>query len=781
MRLVIGFRLRLALFFVGMLVAVQLITGALVYGVTRHALVVDGERQLAANAKAFDAQMDDVAARIAGNVRVMALDFALRQAIAQGDRGTVLSVLHNHGRRVGASRMQLINLDGTIVADTADTHANGQAFQFAELIQRAFYQQTAVMAAVQGHVYWIIVVPIYAPQPVGLVVVYVQVDDQLLAHMQELSTLRRDLVLEVQLAPSQWQAVAQGDRSTPFARGLQHVAGDFPVQPSLRRIAQSDYIVLAQPLQHPYNSAPVVVLFGYSLDDALRPYHNLALAWSALLALGLAAGLFGAWMIARNVSRPVEWLATVAKRIEQGDYRMPPRLHRHDEIGALANAIGTMAAAVQQREERISYQATHDAVTGLPNRMAIEAAITRSLDDGVALGSLLMIGLTRVPDIIKTVGHGLCDRLMRDAGERIQRVADGAEVARATDSNFVVWLAGTDRDGAVQVAIRILDALATPYTEADVSIDMVPAVGIAAYPEHAIKAVALLRYAETAQFAAVGSSKAWAFYQAAIDPHRPERLSLMGQLRDALAQDQLQLHYQPKLALASRRLDGAESLVRWQHPLRGTIMPDAFIGMAEDTGNIQRLTRWVLEAAIAQASQWRVNGLQLGMAVNLSARDLGDADLPRYILGLAAMYRLPHEQLTLEITERAVIGEFEAALRVLHQLREQGFRITIDDFGVGQSSLAYLHKLPVDELKIDQSFIKHLMDDANDRVIVRSIVELSHGLGYKVTAEGVENEATLDYLASIGCDHAQGFFVARPMSADALVQLTTTALHQSHA
>ena len=779
--MVIGFRLRLALFFVGMLAAVQLITGALVYGVTRRALIVDGERQLVANAKAFDAQMDDVSARIAGNVRVMALDFALRQAIAEGDRGTVLSVLHNHGRRVGASRMQLINLDGTVAVDTTDVHAGGKSFPFAELIQRAFYERAAEMAAVQGRVYWIVVVPIYAPQPVGLVAVYVEVDDELLAHMQELSTLRRDVALEVQLSPSHWQAVAFGDRSTPFARGLEHVTGDFPAQPSLRRIAQSDYIVLAQPLPHPYNSAPVVILFGYSLDDALRPYHNLALAWSALLALGLAVGLFGVWVIARNVSRPVEWLATVAKRIEQGDYRVPPRLHRRDEIGALANAIGTMAAAVQQREERISHQATHDAVTGLPNRTAIEADITRDMANGATHGSLLMIGLTRVPDIIKTMGHGLCDRLMHDAGERIQHVADGAQVARATDSNFVTWLPNTSRDEAVQAAIRILEELATPYTEPDVSIDMVPAIGIAVYPEHATQAVALLRYAETAQFAAVGSSKAWAFYQASIDPHRPEQLSLMGELREALTRGQLELFYQPKLTLPTRRLDSAEALVRWQHPVRGAISPDVFIGMAEDTGNIQRLTRWVLETAIGQVSQWRAQGLQLRVAVNLSAHDLGDADLPQYIVDLAALHRLPHEQLTLEITERAVIGEFDAVSRVLQQLGEEGFHIAIDDFGVGQSSLSYLHKFPIDELKIDQSFIKHLNDDADDRIIVRSIVELSHDLGYHVTAEGVEDEGTLDYLASIGCDHAQGYFVARPMNADSLAHLIATQPKSSHA
>jgi len=206
-----------------------------------------------------------------------------------------------------------------------------------------------------------------------------------------------------------------------------------------------------------------------------------------------------------------------------------------------------------------------------------------------------------------------------------------------------------------------------------------------------------------------------------------------------------------------------------------------FIGMAEDTGNIHRLTRWALEAGITQASQWRAQGLLLRVAVNLSARDLSDANLPRYIAELADLHGLPHDQLTLEITERAVIGEFESASRVLQQLDEQGFHIAIDDFGVGQSSLSYLHKLPVHELKIDQSFIRHLMDDANDRIIVRSIVELSHNLGYSVTAEGVEDAQTLQYLASIGCDHAQGYFVARPVDADSIADAIAHPFDRGHA
>jgi diguanylate cyclase (GGDEF)-like protein len=615
----------------------------------------------------------------------------------------------------------------------------------------------------QAKAYWVVVVPIYAPQPVGLVVVYVPLDNALLDHLRKLSALPGDIELAVRPAGAQWQAVAQ---SLTHAGLVASLAGQgLPTRPAVRLIRGHEYLVLAQPLRQPRSTAPVVAVLGYSLEDALRPFRSVAIAWAVLLALGLVVGLVGAWLTARSVSRPVESLAVAARRIEAGDYHTPPRLSRRDELGQLAAAFGTMAEAVRQREQRIREQALHDHVTGLPNRVAIETIIERSREAGTAHGALLMVGLSRVPDIIKTMGHGLCDRLMHEIGARLGRVAARASLARATDTQFVAWLPGADRTEAVASALRILDALGAPYVEANVSVDTLPAIGVAMFPEDGALAAVLLRHAEVAQFAATGASRPLAFYDAATDPHRAERLSLMGELREALDHDQLVLHYQPKLALASRRVDGAEALVRWHHPRHGAVPPQDFIGMAEDTGNIQRLTRWALAAGIAQASRWHARGLALNVAVNLSARDLAETELPLRIGRLLSIHGLPPAQLTVEITERAVIGEPDKALRVLNGLADLGVGIAVDDFGVGQSAFAYLRRLPVNELKIDQTFVRQLARDVNDQTIVRSIVELGHRLGYRVTAEGVEDAGALEQLATIGCDHAQGFFIARPMPA----------------
>jgi diguanylate cyclase (GGDEF)-like protein len=763
-----GFRLRLALFFVATLVAVQLLTAGLVYEVTRRALVTEGERQLTANAQAFVAQMDDISVRVAGNVEVLSLDYALRSAIAERDRGTVLSVLRNHGRRVGASRMLLIGLDGTVEADTGEAATTPARFPFPDLIDSAYDHRTAAVVAMDGKASWMVVVPIYAPQPVGLVVVNVPLDDALLTHMQQLSALPRDIELAAQSASGRWTVVARGDRRSGLVDSLAAAHQALPWKPLLTEVGGKEYMVLAQRLKQPQQGTRVVAILGYSLDDALSPFRSVAIAWATLLALGLGVGLLGAWVTARSVSRPIESLAATVRRIAAGDYRAAPGMERHDEIGQLASAFGTMTEAVRQRELRIRHQAMHDSVTDLPNRVAAETTIDQVLtaDDGNQ-GALLMIGLTRAPEIVKTMGHALCDRLMRDTSERIQRVAAGAYLARASDTQFMLWLSPADQASAVAVALRILDVLNEPYQEIDLSIDRLPSVGIAMAPSSGMPASTLLRHAEVAQFAASGSASALSFYDAATDPHRPERLSLMGDLREALDCNGLSLHYQPKRDLANGRIDGAEALLRWNHPRRGWVSPEAFIGMAEDTGNIHRVTRWVLASALAQAQQWIEQGLPLQIAVNLSARDLEEAELPERIGRLLSIHQIPASRLTVEVTERAVIGESDTAIRILRRLAGQGIGIAIDDFGVGQSTFAYLRHLPVSELKIDQMFVKHLATDPNDQIIVRSIVDLSHRLGYRVTAEGVEDQGALDYLASIGCDHAQGFFVARPMPADA--------------
>ncbi len=763
------FRLRLASFLVASLAVLQIVTALLVYEVTRRQIIGEGEHQLALASTAFSRQLDDVSVRVADNVSVLTLDYALRSAIAQRDRDTVLSALRNHGRRVGATRMLLVGLDGAIQADTqADPKL--QKFPFTDLLDTALEHPEAAVVAWDDRAYWIVVVPVSAPTLIGLIAAAIPIDDAFLKHIQEQSTLPNTIELAVQDARGSWVPVARGSERSNLAEQFVSSRGVWPKEgPVLREVDGREYVVSATRLRSATLSPSILAVIGYSLDDALRPYRSVGIAWAALLALGLVLGLVGSLLIARGVSRPVEALAATARRIASGDYRPPEPLTQSGELGELSAAFANMTQAIGEREEQIRFQSGHDAVTGLPNRVAVEATIEQQLlAEPDARGALLVVALARLPEITKTVGHAISDRLMRDAGERIRGPAGDALVARAGDSEFLVWQRAADQAKAIALAFRLIDELAEPYREADLAIDLAPAVGIALHPDHGAEASVLLQHADVALFAALGTADPVVVYDPIVDPHRPERLSLMGDLREALDQNQLRLHYQPKLNLAMRSVDGVEGLVRWQHPKMGLLAPDSFIPLAEETGNIRRVTRWVLAAGIAQAQRWNVHGRRLRIALNLSARDVDDPDLPQRIEELLSVHGVAPDMILLEITESAAMARPEAAVRVLRRVADLGIDLAIDDFGVGQSSFAYLRRLPVRELKIDKSFLLRFAIGPEDRSIVRSIVELGHRLGYRVTAEGVNDQATLDYLTEIGCDHAQGFFIARALPPDTL-------------
>ncbi|HET7844621.1 MAG TPA: GGDEF domain-containing protein, partial [Xanthomonadales bacterium] len=554
------------------------------------------------------------------------------------------------------------------------------------------------------------------------------------------------------------QALLAGTATAPDAARLVLVRPD-----------QREYVALARALGAGEPGHGVTAVLGYSLDDALRPYREVAVAWLALLGLGLGIGLAGALLIARGVSRPIESLAATARRIEAGDYAPTPPVRGSDEIAQLDAALASMRRAIGEREERIRFQAGHDAVTGLPNRFSAEAAIGRQLAEAPGQpAALVTVGLPRMAEIVKTMGHAISDRVMQAVAARLTRAAGARQFSRVSDTSFAVFLPGAQRSEAIAFALRLLDALGDPYREADLAIDLAPAFGIALHPVHGETAPVLMQRAEVALFLALTGADPVSVYEPATDPHRAERLTLMSELRTAIEHDELSLHFQPKLDLATGRVDSVEALVRWTHERRGNVPPDAFVGLAEETGNVRRLTRWVLAAAIAQARRWHAAGHALRVAVNVSARDLDDSELPRRIADLLAAHALPAASLSLEVTESAVMARPDAAMPVLLKLAEMGVELSIDDFGVGQSSFAYLRRMPLGELKIDRSFVTRIAHGGRDRTIVRSIVELAHGLGYRVTAEGVEDAAALDCLREIGCDHAQGYFVARPMPADEL-------------
>jgi diguanylate cyclase (GGDEF)-like protein/PAS domain S-box-containing protein len=424
----------------------------------------------------------------------------------------------------------------------------------------------------------------------------------------------------------------------------------------------------------------------------------------------------------------------------------------------------------KQAEETIRRLSTHDILTGLPNR----ALLHERLADEVARGrtedrpvGLLILSLDRFREINNTLGQQNGDLIIQQVARRLGDVLGQDErVARLRGDEFGILLPGADVRLAQQVATKVLAALERPFVVMRLPIEVSGSVGISVFPGHGDDAETLLRRADLAVLAAKREPGSFVVYTPECDPYDPQRLNLLGELRRALEGDELLLHYQPKVDIKARALVGAEALLRWRHPRHGMVPPDEFIPLAEKSGLIKPLARWVLKEAVRQCRRWAHGGRALPVAVNLSARNLQDPSLVSQISELLAAEGVAAGQLRVELTESAVMSDPGRAVLSLRQLRLAGIEMALDDFGTGYSSLAYLQTLPVSELKIDKTFIIGMAGNGTGKAtIVRSTSDLGHNLGLTVVAEGVEDEPTLELLGSYGCDAAQGYHIARPMKA----------------
>jgi diguanylate cyclase (GGDEF)-like protein len=414
-------------------------------------------------------------------------------------------------------------------------------------------------------------------------------------------------------------------------------------------------------------------------------------------------------------------------------------------------------------EDELRHRARHDALTGLLNRAALVEEIDAALTDGGEV-AVVLIDLDRFKEVNDTLGHHVGDALLTAVSGRLTGgLRSDAVLARLGGDEFVVLLPGAGTPEAEQVAARALQSVRHPFPVDGLLLEIDGSCGVAAGGGPAAD---LLRHADIAMYAAKAEHLGVVAYRPALDAGAPEQLALFGDLRRAIRDGDLRVHYQPKVRIGDGRVVGVEALVRWEHPDRGMMPPAMFIPVAEQTGLIRPLTDAVLDRALADCAAWRQQGLDLTVAVNLSARSLLDLTLPERIADALRTHALPASRLELEITESAAMKDPGRALDVLHRLRALGAHLSVDDYGTGHASLAYLTRLPVGTLKIDRSFVQTMELDSSDRVIVRSTIELAHSLGLRVVAEGVETHATWLELAGLGCDEAQGFWLARPGTAE---------------
>jgi len=747
-------RARIAVVFVFLMLVVQtaafLITNSVISSNARS----NAQEQLSVAERVFRQVLHSNGEKLAQAASVVAADFAFRQAVATHDENTVASALKNHGDRVKADVVMLLDLDGKLIADSNGPALEGATFPFPTLIHAAQRNGDASsIGMIGGRPYQLVAVPVKAPVTIAWIAMGFLIDDKMASEMSKLTSL--DVSFLDGRADGQWTVLASSllpsKRSTPV-----NAAG----------LADENYASRLIKLQSP--GEPVAVLLQRSLRDALAPFQRLRTALWFITLCGVLVSVIGSVLTARSVTRPIAALTRFSRRIGQGNYAEPLVVSHNDEIAELATSFNQMQEGIADREQRISELAYMDRLTGLPNRALFSDRLQQAIGVALRAGhplSLMMMDLDRFKYVNDTLGHPIGDLLLCEVAKRLQASLHRASdtVARLGGDEFAVLLPTEDMEAAKMIAARMLKALEEPTMIEGQLVDIGVSIGIVGFPQNGSDMNVLLQRADIAMYTAKRTNTGFALYDEKHDHHSAERLSLMSELRQAVEHDQLTLYYQPKVDLATHTVKYVEALIRWEHPTRGFVAPDQFIPFAEQTGYIKTISRWVADKAIHQCAMWREQGIELAVSVNVSARELIQSTLPEMFQSMLQKYGVPAEWIWVEITESAILDDPDHAIETLERLRALGIRISIDDFGTGYSSLSYLKRMPVDELKIDKSFVMGMTNHKDDETIVRSTIDLGHNMGLKVVAEGVETEEMLEQLKEMRCDLVQGYHLSRPL------------------
>ncbi len=758
----------MALLLLALFALVLLPTFYAFYVAIRQSAIQQAETRLRSGGQIFSHALDERGAQLLEAVQVIASDFGFKQAVATGDIPTIRTVLYNHGHRVGADVTVLADLDGRVVASSDASGHSVDVGNWTALVRSARKREHfSGVRLLAGRPYQLVIVPVKAPRRIAWVGMGFALDGALAQRLGQLMQLDVSFVIDhgdtnhvvgSTLAAGTRRALADElDRTGPRSgkRMLRSLDGD-------------EYLSLWKPLL----SGPppeLGVMLQYPLAQAMAPFRALKRELFGIGLLSLLAAMAGALWLARTVTRPLSRLAQAARRVEQGDYMAQVGVRRRDELGDLAVAFEKMQRGIAHRERKIAHQAYHDSLTRLPNRVSLQERLEKAIHGAHAHGTLLavlMLDIDGFKEINDTMGHAVGDRVLIEVGNRLgAALREDDVVARFGGDEFVVLLNAVRDDHDVRyLAERLGEAIASVVRIDTMELYLEVSIGAALCPEHGNEPGELLRRADIAMYDAKQSHSRLCLYHTGRDEKHLYRLSLVHDLRRAIPGGEMMLHYQPKLSLKSGRVTHVEALLRWNHPQHGLIPPDEFIPLAEHSGSIRSLTRWVLREVIRQCRDWKRSGLDIGVALNLSAMDLGSGELPDMLKACLHEFDVPADCLILEVTETAVMRDAKYSLEVLTRLKACGVQLTIDDFGTGYSSLSHLKRLPVDELKIDKSFVLDMARDNDDATIVRSTIELAHNMGLSVSAEGVEDEGALDMLRGYDCDTAQGYLISYPLA-----------------
>jgi len=491
------------------------------------------------------------------------------------------------------------------------------------------------------------------------------------------------------------------------------------------------------------------------------------------------------WLLQHTTVKPLRDLTQQLRQVRKDKSHLGEQVtvKGNIEVRELAEDFNEMTNELKDLYASLQDMAFTDSLTELPNRALFQDRIIQLTELGRREGRrfcVMMMDLDRFKEVNDTLGHEYGDKLLQLVGERLKKSLRQSDTVSFIKNDTIARLGGDEFatllptaqtiEGAIAVAKKVCELLAVPIEINDHTFNVGISIGISMYPQDGEDATTLLRHADIAMYDAKKSQKDYTFYNQELDQHALENLTLGNELRDSIQNNKLDLHFQPKIDFATGKICGTEALVRWFHPERGFIPPDQFVLLAEKIGLIEPLTSWVLNRALEQCAYWNHQNIPLGVAVNLSALSLQDSSVINVISEALSDWKVSPSLLSLELTETAVMTDPQQALEILSELDTMGVKLSVDDFGTGYSSLSYLKRLPVDEIKIDRSFVMDMLNNKNDEAIVKSTIDLAHNMSLKVIAEGIEDKETYECLKKMGCDMGQGYFMGRPVNNNDLTQ-----------
>ena len=735
-------RTRIAVTFILLLAAVLAAALGAVSMTNRGNAEHEVQRQLDVGVSVFSRLLESNRRQLTQAAQAVAADYGFREAVASRDTDTLVSVLENSGKRIGAAMVVLTSLNGDVIAASGLHVKAGTPFPLSAEQRSSIAGDSSTSVMVDnGRIYQLVTVSVRSPLPVAWIAMGFELDAKGARELADITGLAVTLSVN---STGHWSDVVS---TIPPGAGRQSDV-------VTRRIEMSRW-----------GNAEVVAVLSRSLADARAPFERLTRVLFLIAAVSLIASAAAAFWLARNITRPLQDLTQAVDQMRAGTYDVALSVQRPDELGVLAEGLQLMQTAVQSRDQSIRRLAYEDSLTGLMNRTAFGAALGRALAEarGAPI-AVAIINLDRFRRINEHLGYSVGDAVLTKMAARLAAVPSvNSAVARLAADQFAAFATLRDPGDVQAWGTSLVMALADPVFVEAQPIDITATLGLALAAPGVTSADELMRCADLALEHARREKRALAVYEEALKPAARDQLSLLGELRHAVEHDELRLFFQPKIELKTGRVTGAEVLLRWQHPTRGLLNPVDFIPFAEQTGFIRRLTRWTLDHAVAQGALWLAAGKALGLAVNISSDDIGDLRFDSRVASMLSRHQLPPALLTLELTESGFIEDPTRALRMLDAIAALGVSLSIDDFGTGYSSLSQLVRMPVHEVKIDRSFVQGLESDPEFAPVVRYAIDMGHGLGLKVVAEGIETEAAAALLRDFGCDIGQGYLYAKPM------------------